>query len=318
MKKKGDEYGDFDGLMYPFSNYSLMNSHSESSSPLAIGYILQSMAFGAFGNSSMAWSHVLSSGNRCDSFSLKVLACLQYSSGTICLKVFFVLSIAFWASSDAVVVFRSMAYGPPLVWFILSHSSLVIVADIWASSGLRLDITTGWHVLSKVASFQWMMGSNAVSQGYPRITLSFPKLVMRNRRVFVSVPMCTCKSVKWLMVPSWLCVLPTFQILIGVSTRRYPILSLWSRFLEIKLSVAPKLTRTSLSAVACADSNKTGIHMDQYLLLYMLIHSALAQAARFRCWENPFCQTIRWWSSPWLLLFWRGGWRWVLGPFELH
>jgi len=54
MKKKGDEYGDFDGLMYPFSNYSLMNSHSESSSPLAIGYILQSMAFGAFGNSSMA------------------------------------------------------------------------------------------------------------------------------------------------------------------------------------------------------------------------------------------------------------------------
>ncbi len=59
-------------------------------------------------------------------------------------------------------------------------------------------------------------------------------------------------------------------------------LELWSKFFEMKLSVAPKLTRTSLSAIACADSNKTGIHMDQYLLLYMLIRNALAQAARFR------------------------------------
>ncbi len=68
----------------------------------------------------------------------------------------------------------------------------------------------------------------------------------------------------------------------GVSTGRYPILSQWSKFLEMKLSVAPESMRTSLSAVACADSNKTGIRMDRYLLLYTLIRSAFAQAAGFR------------------------------------
>jgi len=50
----------------------------------------------------------------------------------------------------------------------------------------------------------------------------------------------------------------------------------------MKLSVASELTRISLSAVACAVSNKTGIRMDLYLLLYTLIRSALAQAVEFR------------------------------------
>ncbi len=60
------------------------------------------------------------------------------------------------------------------------------------------------------------------------------------------------------------------------------ILSQWSKFLHMKLSVAPESIRTSLSAVACAVSNNTGIRMDLYLLLYMLIRSALAQAVGFR------------------------------------
>ncbi len=68
----------------------------------------------------------------------------------------------------------------------------------------------------------------------------------------------------------------------GVSTGRYAIFNQWSRFLEMKLLVAPELIRTSCSAIVCADSNKTGIRMDRYLLLYMLICSALAQAAGFR------------------------------------
>src|SRR6266702_4463718 len=126
------------------------------------------------------------------------------------------------------------------------------------------------------------MGSKAVSQGYPRITSSLPRFVIRKRRVFVSVPVRTCKSVKCLIAPSWLWVPSTFHILIGVSTGRYPIRSRWSRFFEMKLSVAPESTRTSLSAVACADSNRTGIRIDRYLLLYTLIRNALAQAAGFR------------------------------------
>src|SRR6266702_2847101 len=154
MKKNGDAYGDLNGRMYPFSSCLLMNSLSESSSPFAMGYILQSNAFGASGKSSIAWSQGLAGGNRCDSFSLNIHTCLQYSSRTICSKVFFVLSMAFWASSDAVVVFRSMVYGSSFSWTSFSHSSLAIVTAACISSGLMLDIITGWHALSSVASFQ--------------------------------------------------------------------------------------------------------------------------------------------------------------------
>ncbi len=58
----------------------------------------------------------------------------------------------------------------------------------------------------------------------------------------------------------------------------------------MKLSVAPELANTSLSADVCADLNSTGMHIDRYLLLYMLIFNALAPAADFRHVENPlFC-----------------------------
>ncbi len=50
----------------------------------------------------------------------------------------------------------------------------------------------------------------------------------------------------------------------------------------MKLSVAPESMRTSHSAIACVDSNRTDIHIDLYLLLYTLIRSALAQAVGFR------------------------------------
>ncbi len=55
----------------------------------------------------------------------------------------------------------------------------------------------------------------------------------------------------------------------------------------MKLSVAPELANTSLSADVCADLNSTGICIDQYLLLYMLIFNALAPAVDFRHAENP-------------------------------
>ena len=55
----------------------------------------------------------------------------------------------------------------------------------------------------------------------------------------------------------------------------------------MKLSVAPESANTFLLADACEDLNSTGIHIDRYLLLYMLIFSALAPAADFRHVENP-------------------------------
>ncbi len=55
----------------------------------------------------------------------------------------------------------------------------------------------------------------------------------------------------------------------------------------MKLLMAPESANTSHSAVACADLNSTGILIDRYLLLYMLIFNALAPAADFRHEENP-------------------------------
>src|SRR6266702_27910 len=219
--------------------------------------------------------------------------------------------MANWANSEATVVFRrvtfldsssELASSPPCSGsvseertlqiarygtssgnsFISSHLSSVIALDIRISPGFTKDMTTGWYCLSNVASFQWIAGSNAMSQGYPRITSSFPRFVSRNRRTLVSAPVRTCRSVKWVIFPSWLCVPSTFQILRGTPSGSDVILSRWSRFLHMKLSVAPESMRTSLSAVACADSNNTGIRMDLYLLLYTLIRSAVAQAVGFR------------------------------------
>ncbi len=60
----------------------------------------------------------------------------------------------------------------------------------------------------------------------------------------------------------------------------------------MKLSVALELANTSCLAVVCADLNSTGIHIDQYLLLYTLIFNALAPATGIRHGENPpSCQT---------------------------
>jgi hypothetical protein len=47
-----------------------------------MGYILQSIAFGASGLSSIAWSHGQDDGNRLEASSLNTLACRWYSSGT--------------------------------------------------------------------------------------------------------------------------------------------------------------------------------------------------------------------------------------------
>ncbi len=83
-----------------------------------------------------------------------------------------------------------------------------------------------------------------------------------------------------------------FHMLIGLSIGRQEICSRLSSWELIKLSVAPELANTSLPTVVCADLNSTGIHIDQYLLLYTLIFSALALAMGVRHGENPLsCRT---------------------------
>ena len=59
---------------------------------------------------------------------------------------------------------------------------------------LRVLITSGCISSATPASFQLISGSNAASQGYPRIILSSPKLVTRNFISLVCDPHCTWRS----------------------------------------------------------------------------------------------------------------------------
>src|SRR5580692_186529 len=82
MKKKGEAYGEIEGLIYPLASCSLRNLSSPLSSSCVIGYTLHGNASGAFGLKSIAWSHGLEGGNRADSSSLNSLLNRLYTSGT--------------------------------------------------------------------------------------------------------------------------------------------------------------------------------------------------------------------------------------------
>jgi hypothetical protein len=108
MKKKDDAYCDFEGRMYPFSSCSSMNTSNASSSVRVIGYILHSMASGAPGLNSMAWSQVRRGGNRFDSSSLNTLANFWYSCS---ISTFFVYCWA--ATARSTEAFRITEGSPP-------------------------------------------------------------------------------------------------------------------------------------------------------------------------------------------------------------
>jgi hypothetical protein len=181
MKKKDDAYCNFEGRIYPFSNCSSINRSSTSSSTHVIGYILHSMASGAPGLNSMAWSHARCGGNHFDSSSLNTLANFRYSWG---ITTFVVYCWAVTASSTE--VFRIMGGSPPTS---RSNSATMSVC----SSVERYRTTTSHHSLglivrsmtgrldsSMVPCFQLNRGSYIDNHGYPRRTSSRPMSVIRN------------------------------------------------------------------------------------------------------------------------------------------
>ncbi len=70
MKKNGEANGDLEGRMCPDSKFLSRNLSSCSCSFQFSGYTLQSRVDFALGTSSIAWSHVLHSGNS-SKFSLE-------------------------------------------------------------------------------------------------------------------------------------------------------------------------------------------------------------------------------------------------------
>src|SRR6267378_7468560 len=104
------------------------------------------------------------------------------------------------------------------------------------------------------------------------MTSSIPRSVIRNHIFSSRFPVLTNRSTYSVNCPARLVDPSIFQIFIDHSSLCVPIWSLLTNFGCIKLSVAPESTRILLSAMACRVQNETGIFIDQYLVIYTLLH----------------------------------------------
>src|ERR1700761_7824533 len=129
-------------------------------------------------------------------------------------------------------------------------------------------ITIGrWDVsMTPFAQLNW--GSKVVSQGYPKMRSSFPRLVTRNRIISSLFPVRTDKSTYLVSMPAWLLVPSIFQILRGRSRSRVPSPNLVMNRGSMKLSVAPESTRILLSVIAREVRKETGIFILRRRILY--------------------------------------------------
>src|SRR5882762_8605102 len=150
-------------------------------------------------------------------------------------------------------------------------------------------MTTGNKVVSMAPSFHENCGSNVESHGYPRITSSILRSVMRNRIFSSRFPVLTNRSTYSINCPARLVDPSIFQIFMDRSSFCVPTWSLLTNFGCMKLSVAPESTRILLSAMAYHVRNETDIFIDRYLVIYTLLHrKARIQAIGLRPPKNPF------------------------------
>jgi hypothetical protein len=133
MKKKDDAYCDFEGRMYPFSSCSSMKTSKASSLIRVMGYILHSMASGAPGLNSMAWSRDHRGGNLFDSSLLNTFANFWYSFGISTCLVY-----CWAATARSTEVFQMTEGSPPT-----SRSNSATISA--CSSVERYRATTSFH-----------------------------------------------------------------------------------------------------------------------------------------------------------------------------
>src|SRR6266404_2642880 len=110
-------------------------------------------------------------------------------------------------------------------------------------------MTTGNRVVSMAPSFHENWGSNVDSHGYPRITSSIPRSVMRNR-IFSCFPVLTSRLTYYVNCPARLVDPSMFHIFMDHSSFCVPTWSLLTHFGCMQLSVALESTRILLSAMA--------------------------------------------------------------------
>src|SRR6266478_3036574 len=136
---------------------------------------------GAPGSSSMAWSHMVCLGSRCDFSSLKTLLCFSYSCGI------FALSVS-WAVLMVALQSR--------ICSVLTGRGLLMVRNIkraFAASG-ALNTIGSW-VWSIHPLLQSILGCTAANHGYPRIALCSPSCVRKNLIFVVVGPVHIARSV---------------------------------------------------------------------------------------------------------------------------
>src|SRR6267142_1951726 len=114
------------------------------------------------------WSHSLLGGNCSASFSEKTLACLWYSSGIVVVLTVSKSSRCFSAICCAIVTLPISSIS--ILWTWAFSCSFATTAGVFK-----------WTCVPKsFPSVQLISGLNSSSQGYPRISWSFPRSVMKN------------------------------------------------------------------------------------------------------------------------------------------
>ena len=184
--------GDLDGQRYPRSCMSSSHLHMAIHHLGSSGYTLQLMVSGASGLSTIAWSQGHNGGNHCASSLLNTLAWHQYSAG---------ISVAFWyclvvmVSSVAVVWMVNCLRSSCTILCGFSTSWVhVIVIWLWWWWWWTVWRTMGSAATSIVAVPQVIGGLNMVSQGYPKIMSSPPRLVTRKCMILQWFLVCTSRS----------------------------------------------------------------------------------------------------------------------------
>jgi hypothetical protein len=183
MKKKFATYGLHNSRMVPrwrcsSTNFCLSSCSNRFSRRSCAGKVS-----GAFGRSSIAWSHIVCFGSCWDFSSLNTFSCHRYSSG--------ILFFSWGQGCLGWIVTLPMKY---LVFSLMWDTFFVRGTNIaFCTSGARKTI--GNWVWSIHPFFQSILGWTTVNHGYPKMALCSPKLDRKNRSLVVAVSVLVSKLV---------------------------------------------------------------------------------------------------------------------------
>ena len=136
---------------------------------------------GAPGSSSMAWSHTVCLGSRCDSCSEKILACCWYWLGM--------------SGFSSTAVSPMVALPIKYQFFTSGHGLLTVRGENLARFAFGAWSMMGSCDESIHPLFQSIFSCVATNHEYPRMALFSPRSVRKKRRGLLVVPVWTSRSV---------------------------------------------------------------------------------------------------------------------------